>query len=99
AGVHVQAEYPEKPAGVKGPVNYARMIVGYDAGEPDGYWPGPAFAKSDKDGKFVVERLIPGQKHSVLIKAAGASEAKAVTDALVPRSGETTDLGVIRLSK
>jgi beta-lactamase regulating signal transducer with metallopeptidase domain len=97
AGVEVFVDYPEKPRDVTGPTKagmQAGFGAGVNSGKPDGYWPEPAFATTDKEGRFVVERLIPGQKHTMSVKI--RDKLRVVSDAVVPASGETREVGVIR---
>ena len=65
-----------------------------------GHWPKQPSAKTDAEGRFTIERLLPGRDHTLTVKAPKGLtlDADEVSE-FKPTAGETVDAGEIRLSK
>ncbi len=96
-----ESGHPFAPNGAPGKAEKPSVVLGMDArlklATPDdphiGVFPDSA---CDSDGRFRVERMIPGQHYSAVISGDAGWFAGTVFEKLVLKPGEIRDLGDIR---
>jgi hypothetical protein len=62
-----------------------------------GYSPGDATAATDRDGKFRINCIVPRLRYGLRLNLPGPPSRNRLIEGLVVKSGETKDLGDVRL--
>jgi hypothetical protein len=63
--------------------------------EAEGGWFGFFSGKTDKDGRFKIEGIIPGVKVGVAINKGGRIDVRLIAEATL-KAGQTKDLGDLK---
>ncbi|MCA9072397.1 MAG: carboxypeptidase regulatory-like domain-containing protein, partial [Planctomycetaceae bacterium] len=80
------------------PLSNIEVEVKYPKPPASGKWPQQPVAKTDARGRFIIERLLPGQNHKLTVKAPAGLVSKEVSN-IKTDVGETRNVGTIRLDQ